>query len=155
MPGSAPTPDPADDLADLLVRITRQVPGRSETVAVARALGWTTGPSRKGWKIVQPTGYAGGMVIPPREDTGPAEAWFDPEGREVGLAGPEAAFPPYLTSLDTALAAAPAARRADLLRRAMERHRSWQEESGRDDSALARLPGFVIAELLGDRAAAG
>ncbi|WP_448204545.1 hypothetical protein [Azospirillum sp. sgz302134] len=136
---------------DLIERITRQAPTRAATAEVARALGWTTGPSQKGWKVVQPTGYVGGMVVPPMADTTAAEAWFDPDGQERGLAGPDAEFPPYLTSLDTALAAVPAPRRADLLRHALDRHRDWQAETGRDDSALERLPAFVIAEWLQER----
>ena len=142
---------PAADLTELLDRITRQAPTRAATTEVARALGWTTGPSRKGWKVVQPTGYVGGMVVPPSAGTAAAEAWFDPEGTERGLAGPNAEFPPYLTSLDTALSAIPAAERGGALRRALDAHRAWQEESGRDDSALARLPAFVIAAWLAGR----
>jgi len=140
------------DLTDLVTRITTQAPTRAATAEVARALGWTTGPSKKGWKVVQPTGYVGGMVIPPREDTTAAEVWFDPEGRERGLTGPTEEFPAYLTSLDTALEAVPVPRRAELLRRALDRHGRWQEESGRDDAALSRLAAFVIAELLLERA---
>lgn len=146
---------PAADPTDLLDRITRQAPTRAATMEVARALGWTTGPSRKGWKVVQPTGYVGGMVVPPSADTAAAEAWFDPEGTERGLAGPNADFPPYLTSLDTALSAVPAAERAAALRSALDRHRAWQEETGRDDSALARLPAFVIAAWLSVKAESG
>lgn len=139
---------PAADLTELLDRITRQAPTRAATMEVARALGWTTGPSRKGWKVVQPTGYVGGMVVPPSAGTAAAEAWFDPEGTERGLAGPNAEFPPYLTSLDTALSAIPVAERSGALRRALDHHRAWQEETGRDDSALGRLPAFVIAAWL-------
>ncbi|TWA72478.1 hypothetical protein FBZ82_10277 [Azospirillum brasilense] len=144
---------PAADLTDLLDRITRQAPTRAATMEVARALGWTTGPSRKGWKVVQPTGYVGGMVVPPSADTAAAEAWFDPEGTERGLAGPNAEFPPYLTSLDTALAAVPVEERATALRTALDRHRAWQDESGRDDAALGRLPAFVIAAWLSAKTA--
>lgn len=143
------------DVDDLVRRITAQAPTRAATAEVARALGWTTGPSKKGWKVVQPTGYVGGMVIPPREESTAAEAWFDPDGRERGLTGPNEEFPAYLTSLDTALQAAPAPRRADLLRRALDRHQRWQEESGRNDAALERLAAFVIAELLLERAKTG
>ncbi len=140
------------DPTDLVDRITRQAPTRAATAEVARALGWTTGPSKKGWKVVQPTGYVGGMVVPPSAETTAAEVWFDPDGRERGLTGPSEEFPPYLTSLDTALGAVPAERRADLLRRALDRHRDWQAESGRDDAALSRLAAFVIAEWLAERA---
>jgi len=140
------------DLTALIDRITRQAPTRAATAEVARALGWTKGPSKKGWKVVQPTGYVGGMVIPPSEDTAAAEVWFDPDGRERGLTGPSEEFPPYLTSLDTALDAVPPPRRADLLRRALDQHQRWQAEVGRDDSALSRLAAFVIAELLLERA---
>ena len=146
---------PAADLTELLDRITRQAPTRAATTEVARALGWTTGPSRKGWKVVQPTGYVGGMVVPPSAGTAAAEAWFDPEGTERGLAGPNAEFPPYLTSLDTALSAVPAAERDATLRRALDRHRGWQEETGRDDAALGRLPAFVIAAWLSETPGSG
>lgn len=140
------------DLPALVERITRQAPTRAATKEVALALGWTTGPSRKGWKVVQPTGFVGGMVVPPSEETTAAEVWFDPDGRERGLTGPSEEFPPYLTSLDTAIGAVPAPRRADLLRRALDRHRDWQAETGRDDAALDRLAAFVIAEWLEDGA---
>ncbi len=142
------TPDPTA----LIDRITRQAPTRAATAEVAQALGWTKGPSKKGWKVVQPTGYVGGMVIPPSDDTAAAEVWFDPDGRERGLTGPSEEFPPYLTSLDIALGAVPPQRRADLLRRALDQHQRWQAETGRDDAALARLAAFVIAELLLERA---
>ncbi|MDQ2104741.1 hypothetical protein [Azospirillum isscasi] len=145
----------AAEITELLERITRQAPTRAATMEVARALGWTTGPSRKGWKLVQPTGYVGGMVVPPSADTAAAEAWFDPDGTERGLAGPNAEFPPYLTSLDTALSAVPAAARDATLRRALDRHRLWQEETGRDDAALARLPAFVIAAWLAAKVESG
>ncbi len=146
---------PSADFTELLDRITKQAPTRAATMEVARALGWTTGPSRKGWKLVQPTGYVGGMVVPPSAGTAAAEAWFDPEGTERGLAGPNAEFPPYLTSLDTALSAVPAAERDATLRRALDRHRGWQEETGRDDAALGRLPAFVIAAWLSVRPGSG
>ena len=146
---------PSADFTELLDRITKQAPTRAATMEVARALGWTTGPSRKGWKLVQPTGYVGGMVVPPSAGTAAAEAWFDPEGTERGLAGPNAEFPPYLTSLDTALSAVPAAERDATLRRALDRHRGWQEETGRDDAALGRLPAFIIAAWLSVRPGSG
>lgn len=145
---AAAAPDPTA----LIARVEAEVPTRALTALVARALGWTTGPSRSGWKLVQPTGYVGGMVIPPQTDTAPAEVWFDPDGRERGgLAGPTEELPPYLDSLDTALGAVPAPRRAALLRGALDRHAHWQAEAGRNDSALVRLPGFVIGALLRER----
>lgn len=140
------------DLSALIDRITRQAPTRAATADVARALGWTTGPSRKGWKVVQPTGYVGGMVLPPSDDTAPAEVWFDAEGQERGLAGPSEQFPPFLTSLDTALAVIAAERRTELLRGALDRHRDWRSATGVDDAKLARLPAFLIAEWLRERA---
>lgn len=148
---SPPNAGPNAGPVGLVDRITRQAPTRAAMAEVARALGWSTGPSKKGWKLVQPTGYVGGMVVPPSAETTAALAWFDPDGREHGLAGPGEEFPPYLTSLDTALGALPAARRADLLRRALDRHRDWQAETGRDDAALSRLAAFVIAEWLDER----
>lgn len=138
----------AENIAALIERITTRAPDRAMNEAVARALGWTTGPNTAGYKVVQPTGYIGGMVVPPRESTLPAEAWFDPKGRERGLADREASLPAFLTSLDAALGAAPFVGRADLLRRALDAHARWMAESGRDDAALGRLPAFVLAEIL-------
>ncbi|WP_431858400.1 hypothetical protein [Azospirillum sp.] len=140
-----------DDIPALIARITTRAPDRELNAAVARALGWTTGPNTKGWKVVQPTGYIGGMVVPPREDSAPADAWFDPKGRERGLADKEDSLPAFLTSLDAALGAAPFDGRADLLRRALDAHARWLAESGRDDAALGRLPAFVVAEVLAAR----
>lgn len=137
------------DTAALIARITGRAPDREMNAAVARALGWTTGPNSKGWKVVQPTGYIGGMVVPPREDTVAADAWFDPAGRERGLADREDSLPAFLTSLDAALGAAPFDDRAGLLRRALDAHARWLAESGRQDAALGRLPAFVVAEVLG------
>jgi len=137
-----------DDLSALIVRITTRTPDRELNAAVARALGWTIGPNTKGWKVVQPTGYIGGMVVPPREDSTPADAWFDPKGRERGLADKEDSLPAFLTSLDAALGAAPFEGRADLLRRALDAHARWLADSGKDDAALGRLPAFVVAEVL-------
>lgn len=137
-----------DDLSALIVRITTRAPDRELNAAAARALGWTTGPNTKGWKVVQPTGYIGGMVVPPREDSTPADAWFDPKGRERGLADKEDSLPAFLTSLDAALGVAPFDGRAELLRRALDAHARWQAESGKDDAALGRLPAFVVAEVL-------
>lgn len=136
------------DIAALIGRITTRAPDRELNAAAARALGWTTGPNTKGWKVVQPTGYIGGMVVPPREDSTPAEAWFDPQGRERGLADKDDSLPAFLSSLDAALGAAPFDGRADLLRRALDAHARWLAESGKTDAALGRLSAFVIAEVL-------
>ncbi|HYG86057.1 MAG TPA: hypothetical protein VD978_07340 [Azospirillum sp.] len=141
-----------DETAALIVRITTRAPTKELNAAVARALGWTTGPNTSGYKVVQPTSYIGGMVVPPREDSAPAEAWFDPKGRERGLADREGTLPGFLTSLDAALGAAPFDGRADLLRRALDAHARWMADSGTSDAALGRLPAFVIAEVLGRRA---
>ncbi len=138
----------ADDTAALITRITTRPPDRELNAAVARALGWTTGPNTAGWKVVQPTGFVGGMVVPPREGSVPAEAWFDPKGRERGLADREESLPTFLTSLDAALGATPFEGRADLLRRALDAHARWMAESGKTDAALGRLPAFVVAEVL-------
>lgn len=133
----------------LIERITTQPPTRDLNAAAALALGWTIRPSTSGWKVVEPTGFVGGMVVPPRADTTPAEVWFDPDGRERGgLVGRTEKLPAFLTSLDAALGAAPAAGRADLLRRALDRHARWQADAGKDDPLLGRLAAFVIAEVL-------
>jgi hypothetical protein len=137
-----------EDTAALIARITSRAPDRDLNAAVARALGWTTGPNTKGWKVVQPTGFVGGMVVPPREGSAAAEAWFDPKGRERGLADREDSLPGFLTSLDAALGAAPFEGRVDLLRRALDAHARWVADSGKPDAALVRLPAFVIAEVL-------
>lgn len=142
-----------DDIAALIARITSQAPSRDLNAAVARALGWTTGPNTTGWKVVQPTAFIGGMVVPPREASTPAEAWFDPQGRERGLTDRDDTLPAFLGSLDAALGASPFEGRADLLRRAIDAHERWMAVSGVQDVVLGRLPGFVIAEVLSARRA--
>lgn len=139
-----------DDTQALIHRIKTEPPSRGLTAAVARALGWTTGPSKAGWKIVAPHASVGGMVMAPPEATAPAEVWFDPEGRERGgiAGGRDEKLPPWLTSLDAALGAVPRDRRADILHHAVMNHAAWQLDHAIEDPALERLPAFIIAELL-------
>ncbi len=137
-----------DEIAALIERITTQTPNRELNAEVARGLGWTTRPNTTGWKTVQPTGFIGGMVVPPREDSAATEAWFDSQGRERGLTDREGVLPAFLTSLDAALGAAPFDGRADLLRNALDAHKRWELRSGAPDVTLGRLPAFVMAEVL-------
>lgn len=134
---------------DLIRRILDQPPNRELSHAVARALGWRSGPSQAGWKVVQPYGFAEGMVTAPPAPTEAAEAWFDPEGRERGgLVGRQETLPPWLTSLDAALSAAPRERRGQVLYHAVLNHAAWLLEHGEEDPAIERLPAFVIAVIL-------
>jgi hypothetical protein len=138
------------DRQALVRRIKAGPPTPGLTAEVARALGWTTGPSRAGWKLVAPYATVGGMVTAPPQASAPAVVWFDPEGRERGgiVGSRDEALPPWLTSLDAALGAVPRNRRAQVLYHAVMNHAAWLIETEKDDPALDRLPAFIIAELL-------
>lgn len=146
-----------EEIQALIRRIRAERPNRDLTAAVALALGWTTGPSRAGWKLVAPHATVGGMVMAPPEATMPATVWFDPDGRERGgiVGSRDETLPPWLTSLDAALGAVPRDRRAQVLYHAVMNHAAWLIENERDDPALDRLPAFIVAELLEDRGEPG
>lgn len=139
-----------DETRSLIRRIKAEPPSRDLTAAVARALGWTTGPSRAGWKLVAPHAMIDGMVTAPDEATMPAVVWFDPDGRERGgiVGSRDETLPPWLTSLDAALGAVPSDRRARILYHAIMNHAAWLIENEREDPALDRLPAFIVADLL-------
>lgn len=133
----------------LIARLLDEPAGRELTAEIARALGWTTGPSKAGWKVVEPYGTADGMVSAPPVPSLPAEVWFDPQGRERGgPVGRAENLPPWLSSLDAALSAAPKELRGKALYHALSRHAAWQLDHGTEDPGLFRLPAFVMATIL-------
>lgn len=141
--------DQAITIEALAEWLLREPPSRGQQVAVAAALGWTTGPSKAGWKVVQPYGVMeGGMVAAPPAATEAAEAWFDPAGRERCMVGRDEKLPAWLTSIDAALSAAAREQRGQVLYHALLKHAAWQLDAGVEDDALDRLPAFVVIAIL-------